>query len=88
LAEIETEKCLVLDCDSRRTEGPFFGNLCGTCYMFLFTGQGQTNAVIRLATKLLGRRFLEKFTSAKIECQSALYSVEEALLLIKEKGSA
>jgi hypothetical protein len=40
IAEAESVKCIVEDCENHRHEGGFVGNLCIPCHEFITTGEG------------------------------------------------
>jgi hypothetical protein len=40
IAEAESVKCIVKDCENHKHEGGFVGNLCIPCHEFITTGEG------------------------------------------------
>ena len=56
------EKCIVLNCTNRTSEGKFIGELCAPCHSFIVEGQGRYSQIYRNALRMVVSRYTQTIT--------------------------
>lgn len=55
-------KCIINGCENRQSEGTFFGNICGPCFIYLVSERVNNSQAFRNEKQILDLR--QKITKA------------------------